>query len=339
VAQSVPAFNASALVKIGDTAKYGSYKIIKIGDNAWQINDPGVTTGKGGAWGTDMYLVKGTNRAFMADLGNNYIDGYEPDLIAPRKNAAAELRAVISGLIGKTPLDIGITHAHPDHDGMTGAFIGDKNITINMPEGEDINAPKTQHKIDPSVYTRFVPGKEFDLGGGRVVHTYLVRGHTNGGTAYLLTKDMMLFTGDSLGSGFGQAFGTVDRLKMIAEDSQKLVDAITATYSPYERYALRVYTGHSWQNSYGGFWSPNHKKVDVGFLDWRFVQDVASCSNGIFKGEWLTQGSGLNFQGLMEGTDAWPTAKGRAMMVYGTGTIIIPLETAYQAAGKEMPKQ
>jgi len=33
-----------------------------------------------------------------------------------------------------------------------------------------------RQKIDPSAYTRFTPGKPFDLGGGRVVNTIRVRG-------------------------------------------------------------------------------------------------------------------------------------------------------------------
>jgi len=36
----------------------------------------------------------------MIDLGNNYTEGYAKDVIAPRKNAAEELREVVSGLAG-----------------------------------------------------------------------------------------------------------------------------------------------------------------------------------------------------------------------------------------------
>jgi glyoxylase-like metal-dependent hydrolase (beta-lactamase superfamily II) len=285
-----------------------------------------------------MYLICGKSKALMVDLGNNYVDGYTQDVIAPRKNAAEELRTVVYGLAGKLPLEIAITHAHPDHDGMTPAFTNRK-VTIWMPEGEDISAPKTQHNIDPSVYTRFTTGKQsFDLGGGRIVDTILVRGHSNGGTVYLLKKDMVLFTGDALGSGFGQAFGSVERLKMVAEDAQKLVDHMTANFSPYERYALRVYTGHSWQNVYGGYMSEKLEHVDVGYLDWRFVQNVSACANAIFKGKWLVEGSGLRYVGPMVATDSWPSAGGRAIMVYGIGTVIIPLEIAYEAAGLKMPK-
>ena len=111
------------------------------------------------------------------------------------------------------------------------------------------------------------------------------------------------------------------------------------TYSPYERYGLRVYTGHWWQNAYGGFLHPNKAQIDVGYLDWRFIQDVATCSNGILQGKWLVDGSGVKYMGDMVDTDAWGSAAGRAIMVSGIGTIIIPLAQAYEAAGLKMPEK
>jgi glyoxylase-like metal-dependent hydrolase (beta-lactamase superfamily II) len=338
LAQSVAPFKASSLVKLGDNAKYGSYVIYKIGEGIYQLNDPGDKATKGGGWGVDMYLICGTNKALMIDLGNNYIDGYEKDALPPRKNAAEELRAVVSGLAGKLPLEVAVTHMHPDHDGMTGAFLNSK-VTFWAGEGEDINGLQVQHKLNPSTYTVFAQGKKsFDLGGGRIVDTFLVRGHSNGGTVFILRKDMLVFSGDALGSGFGQAFATIEKLKQVAEDSQKLVDHIKANFSAYERYGLRVYTGHWWQNAYGGFLHPNKPKTDVGYLDWRFIQDVATCANGILKGHWLVDGSGVKYMGEMAYTDAWPSAKGRAIMVSGIGTIIIPLAQAYEAAGLKMPQ-
>jgi glyoxylase-like metal-dependent hydrolase (beta-lactamase superfamily II) len=338
-AQSVVPFNASSLVKLGDEVKYGSYVIRKIGEGIYQFNDPGDKTTKGGGWGVDFYLVCGTNKALMIDLGNNYINGYEKDVIAPRKNAAEELRAIVYGLAGNLPLEIALTHTGPDHDGMTGAFLNDK-LTFWAGEGEDLNVLKTQHRVDPSVYTVFKQGqKSFDLGGGRIVETVMVRGHSNGGTVFLLKKDMLVFSGDALGSGFGQAFGTIEKLKQVAEDSQKLVDYIKANYTPYERYGLRVYTGHWWQNAYGGFLHPNKAQIDIGYLDWRFIQDVATCANGILQGKWLVDGSGVLNMGNMVYTDAWGSAAGRAIMVSGVGTIIMPLAQAYEAAGLKMPEK
>jgi glyoxylase-like metal-dependent hydrolase (beta-lactamase superfamily II) len=221
---------------------------------------------------------------------------------------------------------------------MTGAFTNRK-VSFWAGEGEDLNALKTQYNLDPSIYQVFTHGKKtFDLGEGRIVETFLVRGHSNGGTVYIIKKDGLVFSGDALGSGFGQAFANVEKLKMVAEDSQKLVDYIKANFSPYERYGLRVYTGHWWQNAYGGFLHPNKSQVDVGFLDWRFIQDVATCANGILQGKWLVDGSGVKYMGNMVYTAAWGSAAGRAIMVSGIGTVIIPLAQAYEAAGLKMPE-
>jgi glyoxylase-like metal-dependent hydrolase (beta-lactamase superfamily II) len=333
--QAVPEFKTTGLVKLGDAVSYGSYKIIKIGDGIYQLMDPGDPKAKaGGLVGVDMYVICGTAKALMIDLGNNYIDGYAGDEIPPRKNAAPELLAVVNGLIGKLPLEIAITHAHPDHDGMTGAFLNGKTV-IWMPQGEDLSRPQKEHKIDPAAYTVFdQQTKTFDLGGGRVVKPLLVRGHSNGGTAYLLAKDMMLFTGDCIGLGAGRSIGTAAALKIFAEDTQKLVDYMKNSFSPYERYALKVYVGHSKGNSVAGFRSPNHGPVDIDYLDWRFVQDMASCTNAIVKGQWLVADSGLR---LMEMKDP-RTGRTSANMLYGIGAVQIPIEAAYEAAGLKMPQ-
>jgi glyoxylase-like metal-dependent hydrolase (beta-lactamase superfamily II) len=332
-AQPPAPFNATALVNLGDSVRYGSYLVCKIGDGIYKLNDPGDKSARLGGLGVDMYLIRGANRAFMVDLGNNYIDGYPMDLIKPRKNAAEELQALVSGLIGKLPLDIGITHAHPDHSGMAGAFTNNKSVTIWLPEGE--NALKNQQGVELPV-SRFAPGKSFDLGGGRVVNTYAVRGHSNGGTVYLLKKDTMLFTGDAIGSGFGQSFGNASALKSVAEDSQKLVEAIKANLSPWERYSLKVFTGHTWQNVYGGFVTRDAETIDLGYLDWQFVQDFALDANQILKGKWLDDGSGLR---AVKSTHPEFWSEQSVFMVYGTASIVLPLRTAYAAAGLQIPPE
>jgi glyoxylase-like metal-dependent hydrolase (beta-lactamase superfamily II) len=284
-----------------------------------------------------MYLILGKSKALMVDLGNNYIDGYAPDLIKPRKNAAEELRAVVFGLTGKLPLEVAIGHAHPDHDGMTKAFLNiNRKVIIWMPAGEDFNAPKQQHGIDPSVYKPFPVGKTFDLGGGRIVKTFSVRGHTNASTVYLLEKDMLLFTSDAFGSGFGQNYRTFEAFKNFAEDSQKLVDYFKNNYSTYERYSLHVYPGHSLQMAYGGILAPVREKIDIGYLDWRFIQNEAMAANGVFAGKWQTPGSGLEMMKDIPGS--WGASNGTVIMIDGIGSVIIPIDVAYKAAGLPVPK-
>jgi len=160
---------------------------------------PATQAKAGGLIGVDMYLVRGTAKALLIDLGNNYIDGYPGDAIPPRKNAAEELLAVVDGLRGTLPLEVAITHAHPDHDGMTAR--SPAAIPSSGCRRAKTSSPKKQFgNIDSSVYTVFDHAtKTFDLGGGRVVKPLLVRGHSNGCAAYLLAKDLMIFTGDSIG--------------------------------------------------------------------------------------------------------------------------------------------
>jgi glyoxylase-like metal-dependent hydrolase (beta-lactamase superfamily II) len=277
-------------------------------------------------------VINGASKALMVDLGNNYIDGYKGDEIPPRKDAAAELRAVVNGLIGKLPLEIAITHAHPDHDGMTEAFLGGKT-TIWMPKGEDMTAPKTQHGIDASVYTVFdQQTKTWDLGGGRVVTPLVVRGHTNGCSVYLLPSEMMLFTGDCLGIGAGRSLRDAATLKVWASDTERLVEYIRANFTPYQRYALKVYTGHSHGNPIEGFTSPSHGSLDLEWLDWRFLQDQALCGNAILKGLWLSDESGLR---LLEVTNP-KTGMKTTMFLYGIGAVEMPMAEAYKAAGLKM---
>jgi glyoxylase-like metal-dependent hydrolase (beta-lactamase superfamily II) len=334
-AQTIPGFDASGLVKPGDSVTYGSYSIIQLGDGIYQIKDPGDPKGRAaGLIGVDMYLVLGTSRALLIDLGNNYIDGYSKDLIPPRKNAAEEFLAVVDGLRGRLPLEVAVTHAHPDHDGMTGAFAG-RDTILWMPKGENMEAPREQHGIDPSVYTVFDHAtKTFDLGGGRVVTPLLVRGHSNGCTAFLLAEDRMIFTGDSIGIGAGRSLRSSESLRVFAEDTQKLVDYLKANLSAYERYALKVYTGHSVENCIAGFYSPNHPLLDIDYLDWRFIQDQALCANAILKGMWLVPDSGLR---QMEVTNK-QTGNRVNVMLYGIGAVEIPLQVAYEAAGLEAPQ-
>ncbi len=331
---AIPAFKAAGLQKPGDSVAYGSYTVIVLGEGIYQLKDSGDPKARaGGLIGVDMYLIRGKSKALLIDLGNNYIDGYPGDLIPPRKNAAEELLAVVNGLRGKVPLEVAVTHAHPDHDGMTRAFAGSKTV-LWMPRGEDFTAPGKQHgNIEPSAYTVFDhASKTFDLGGGRVVKPLLVRGHSNGCTAYLLARERMIFTGDAIGIGAGRSLRSAESLKLFAEDTRKLVEYLKASLSPSDRYALKVYTGHSVENPIAGFYSPNHPLLDLDYLDWRFIQDQALCSNAILKGMWLVPDSGLR---QMEVTNK---QNGRRVnvMLYGIGAVEIPLPAAYEAAGLAM---
>jgi hypothetical protein len=106
-------------------------------------------------------------------------------------------------------------------------------------------------------------------------------------------------------------------------------------------------------------YSINRDPIDVGFLDWRFLQDMAACANGILKGKWLDEGSGLRFveaaagdarggnagrgtgarSGAREGAPAVVPGDKRGTFMYGIASLSGSLSAAYEAAGLKMPQK
>lgn len=79
--------------------------------------------------------------------------------------------------------------------------------------------------------------------------------------------------------------------------------------------------------------------MDIGYLDWRFLQDTSSCADGVVKGKWLAEGSGFRVLEPSGARNASPAAGGKTvLMVYGTGSMTVPLKAAYDAAGLQMPQ-
>jgi len=337
-ASTTSEFDSSKLIKLGDSVNYGSYIVYKIGDGIYKICDKGTPGLKGGGLvGVDIYLICGKKKALMVDLGNNYMDGYKGDLITPRENAKEEFFNVVNKLIGKLPLEVAVTHMHPDHSGMTKAFLG-SNVPLWIGEGEDMNRLKTMYDIDPSVYKIFKQGqKTFDLGGDRIVETFLVRGHSNGGTVYLLKPDMMLFTGDAIGPGprRKRELRTAEAFNLFTEDINKLVTQLKNNLAPYDRYRLQVYTGHSAEMMFHVTKTDvaDNLPEDAGYGEWRYVQDMANVANAIKDGTWLDPAKGFyHFE-----VPVAPGSPKQIQIVFYLGALIMPEVVAYGASGMKVP--
>ncbi len=332
-------FDPSKLKQLGDSVHYGSYYIYKIGEDIYKINDPGDPEAiLGGLIGTDIYLICGESKALMIDLGNNYIDGFEKDLIKPRKNAKEEFLEVVNKLIGKRQLEVAVTHMHPDHSGMTKAFLNTE-VPLWIGEGEDMERLKTMHGIDLSIFKIFKQGeKTFDLVGGRIVKTFLLRGHSNGGTVFLLKPDMMLFTGDAISPGprRKRELRSAEAFNNFTEDINNLVNNLKDNLAPYDRYRLQVYTGHSGEMMF------HTTKTDVadtlpedaGYGEWRFVQDMANVANAIKDGTWLDATRGFHHFEVPAGMNN----KKQIQIVFYNGALILPEDVAYGASGMKVPE-
>jgi len=331
-------FNPSKLKQLGDSVHYGSYIIYKIGADIYKINDPGDPEAiLGGLIGTDIYLICGESKALMIDLGNNYIDGFEKDMIKPRKNAKEEFLDIVNKLIGKRPLEIAVTHMHPDHSGMTKAFLETK-VPLWIGEGEDMERLKTMFGIDPSIYRIFRQGEmTFDLGGGRTVETFLFRGHSNGGTVFLLKPDMMLFTGDAISPGprRKRELRSAEAFNNFTADINSLVNNLKDNLAPYDRYRLQVYTGHSGEMMFHKTKTDTADTLpeDAGYGEWRFVQDMANVANAIKDGTWLDASRGFHHFEVPAGNNN----QKQIQIVFYNGALILPEDVAYAVSGMKVP--
>ncbi len=132
-----------------------------------------------------MYLVKGSQRALLIDAGMG----------------AGDLRGYVEQFTDGLPLDVMITHGHPDHIACMGQFQSDCDVYMHPADlplvelfigqmGYDINLERIKEVTE---------GHVFDLGDRRWT-VYFVPGHSPGCQALLDEEARILIAGDVIGS-------------------------------------------------------------------------------------------------------------------------------------------
>ena len=153
-----------------------AYEAEPVAPGVWMIRD----------WDDDkMYLVKGQTKALLIDTGGG----------------GNGLRACVEPLAGGLPLEVAITHAHPDHVAQIAEFQVDCPIWMNrldLPRVERFNQ-NMHFGIDTDRIQELLEGHVFDL-GERVLRVYEVPGHTMGHTVLLDENNGLLFSGDAVGN-------------------------------------------------------------------------------------------------------------------------------------------
>ena len=183
---------------------------------------------------SDMYLIVGGDKALLIDLSN---------FIKWDDTAVASLRSLVKEEIGARKLTIAFTHNHGDHTGMLPAFKDDKDVTfwIQTAEFEGRNLFPRERTTSIAVHP------SLDLGGGVVVDTLEVPGHTDHSTVFFLRGKNLLFSGDAIGSGGGVWLFSAAGFAEYRQSVDRLIAYIRDPAHGIDESKLVVYGGHYWQ--------------------------------------------------------------------------------------------
>ena len=137
------------------------------------------------ATGAYYYIVEGRDRALVIDTGMG----------------TGDINAFVEG-ITRLPYSLALTHGHGDHSMHCRKFdrihleAGDRPFLFEARfEGQEI--PEENQLLPIS------EGYEFSLGGGVVIKTVALPGHTPGSLLFVDEYHKCVFTGDAIGSGCG----------------------------------------------------------------------------------------------------------------------------------------
>ena len=134
---------------------------------------------------TKMYLVIGSARALLVDAGLG----------------SGNLRRLVEGMIGDRPLDVVITHGHPDHIAAMGQFQDRYNVFMNHRDLPMVQGfvERLGYRIDLEQIDDLREGVGFDL-GDRTLKVYEVPGHSAGHTVLFDEANGILLASDAVGS-------------------------------------------------------------------------------------------------------------------------------------------
>ena len=206
----------------------------------------------------DAYLITGSNRALVVDSLMNDTSLYE---------RARE--------ITKLPLDVIVTHGHPDHAGLALKAFYEAQCNIYMHESD---LPMLKSGVELAWFKPLPANRLFDL-GGRKLEVILLPGHTPGSVMLLDRASQLLFTGDAIGAGvfwmqIQNALPLSEFLKNLKKFRKDMED-----YS-----SLKIHPGHRHQ-------SPVQ-------LTREFLDDVFYMTEKIVSGEWVGEDAEMTLGNL-----------------------------------------
>jgi len=224
------------------TVEKGPYTVYTIDKGVYHIEDAnsgnpsGLHTDEDGKMtgmnnSSDMYLVVGDNKALLIDLSN---------FVRWDSTAVESLRSIVYDRTGDKELLITFTHWHGDHTGMLPAFKDDPKAKFWIPEKEF-----SGRDMFPQERTTFFPeGASLDLGGGYMIATTEVPGHTDHGTLFFLEGKNVVFSGDAIGSGSGIWLFNYESFLAYVKGIESLIAYIEDPANQIDTSKLIIYGGH-----------------------------------------------------------------------------------------------
>jgi glyoxylase-like metal-dependent hydrolase (beta-lactamase superfamily II) len=234
----------------------GPYTVHVLADGVFRIEDAndsnpaGVHLNEDGSMAgmnncSDMYLVVGGEKALLIDLSN----AVEWD-----STATESLRAIVYDRVGEKELFITVTHRHGDHLGMLPAFAEDPRANFWISEAE-FSGTET---FPEGRTTSFAERSSLDLGGGFMINTMEVPGHTAHSAVFFLRDKNRVFTGDAIGSGSGVWLFDYESFLTYRRSVDDLIAYLEDPNNDIDPDKLVIHGGHAWQRGMLGELTAQH---------------------------------------------------------------------------------
>lgn len=200
-----------------------------------------------------MFLVRGHEKALLIDAGYG----------------SGNLREYVESLTEGLPLEVLITHAHPDHVALVGQFQDDFNVYMHRLDMPRLNTfIKVNHfEIDTAKIKDVVEGFVFDL-GGRKLKVYEVPGHSAGSIVLMDEENGYLFSGDAVGSNRATIVDSV----WMQMPGMALIDEYLSTLRVFRSKVggrlKEIFTGHNDQPIIGETYLNNLERAAQNLVDW-----------------------------------------------------------------------
>ncbi|WP_163324624.1 MBL fold metallo-hydrolase [Draconibacterium mangrovi] len=272
----------------------GPYTVTEIAKSVYHFEDgndsnpPGLVLNDDGQMKSmnncsDMYLIVGTEKALLIDLSNT---------VKWDSTATESLRLLVYERVGDKKFYITITHNHGDHLGMLPAFVDDENASFWIPKEEFKGKD-----IFPVGRTTFFPeNASIDLGGGFVINTTEVPGHTAHSTLFFLKDKDLVFSGDANGSGTGVWLFNEESFYTYKAAINKLIAYIENPANHIDLEKLRIHGGHAWQSA------------ELGQLTSQYIYDMQTLMQEMAKGQVKTEPMSSSFLKFLDTNFKYGTA-------------------------------